>query len=72
MVESYAEALPWETMLHPLFYLVSYSFYFYFYNQSKNEQSLTTQFEHPNSQTRNILDVNQLIYLEKKSLVKFF
>ena len=38
MVESYAEALPWETFLHFILYLTSY-FYFYHFSKQKIEST---------------------------------
>jgi hypothetical protein len=35
MVESYAEALPWETYLHAIFYLTSYFYFFHYTRQTK-------------------------------------
>jgi hypothetical protein len=63
MVESYAETLPWETVFHAMFYLISYYYYYYFYiNQSTvNVYDLNGQ-----SNLRVLIEVKQYICIEKE------
>jgi hypothetical protein len=62
MVDSYAETLPWETIFHAMFYLISYYYYYYFY---KNQTAVNLYDFNSQSSARVLGDFKQVIYIEK-------
>ena len=64
MVESYAETLPWETVFHAMFYLISFYYYYYFY---KNQACVNLYDLNGQSSSRVLFDFKQNIYIDKYS-----